>query len=212
MIRPTQTLIGSIERNVNLAIDRNLDDTFAEEARTDLADVAERMSLSEEQALVFVLFMEKCTEPHIQLSDFAKMLGCRTVRIIAMMAETDILVEQRLIRKLFVNNTVCYRVPGEVITAVKENRTYTPEPIAGQTCEALFDRMEQLFDEADEDSSSWKPAVRARDSPVFSTEPRKRTVGMILQGEEPSFDQLDEYCRSELPGNAHTGMRRRLGF
>lgn len=99
-----------------------------------------------------------------------------------------------------------------MITAVKENRTYTPEPIAGQTCEAHFDRTEQLFDEADEDSSSWKPAVRARDSPVFSTEPRKQTVGMILQGEKPSFDQLDEYCRSELPGNAHTGMRRRLGF
>lgn len=40
---------------------------------------------------------------------------------------------------------------------------------------------------------------------------RKRTVDMILRGEEPSFEQLDEYCRSEMLGQPERS-RRRIGF
>lgn len=40
---------------------------------------------------------------------------------------------------------------------------------------------------------------------------RKRTVDMILQGEEPSFEQLDEYCRSEILGQPDR-PRCRVGF
>ena len=40
---------------------------------------------------------------------------------------------------------------------------------------------------------------------------RKRTVDMILLGEEPSFEQLDEYCRSEMLGISEC-MRRKIGF
>lgn len=40
---------------------------------------------------------------------------------------------------------------------------------------------------------------------------RKRTVGMILLGGEPSFEQLDEYCRSEMLGQPERS-RRRIGF
>ena len=40
---------------------------------------------------------------------------------------------------------------------------------------------------------------------------RKRTVDMILQGAEPSFEQLDEYCRSEMLGQSGRS-RRPVGF
>ena len=40
---------------------------------------------------------------------------------------------------------------------------------------------------------------------------RKRTIDIILQGAEPSFEQLDEYCRSEMLGQSE-GMRRKIGF
>lgn len=54
-----QTLIGAIEQIVNLAVELKLGDTFQEKVRPALAYVAERMSLNEEQALVFALFIEK---------------------------------------------------------------------------------------------------------------------------------------------------------
>ena len=40
---------------------------------------------------------------------------------------------------------------------------------------------------------------------------RKRTVDMILRGEEPSFEQLDEYCCSEMLGQPEQS-RRKIGF
>lgn len=149
--RSKQTLIGAIEQIVNLAVELKLGDTFHEKARPALAYVAERMSLNEEQALVFALFIEKSTDDHIQISNFAELVGCRTVRIISMMAEADILVEKRLIRRIKNGDSICYSVPMEVVNAIKENRVYTPAPIEHLTTEQLFDRMAEVFEGTDKE-------------------------------------------------------------
>ena len=149
--RPAQTLIGAIEQIVNLAIELHLGEDFYEKARPALAYVAGRMSLSEEQALVFALFIEKSTDDHIQISDFAELVRCRTVRIISMMAEADILVEKRLIRRIKNGDSICYSVPMEVVNAIKENRVYTPAPIEHLTTEQLFDRMAEVFEVTDKE-------------------------------------------------------------
>ena len=147
--RPAQTLIGAIEQIVNLAIELQLGEVFYEKARESLTFVAERMSINEEQALVFALFMEKSAYSRIQISDFAELVGCRMVRIISMMAETDMLVEKRFIRRIKEDNSVYYSVPKEVVNAIKENRVYTPAPIDHLTTEQLFDRMADIFEETD---------------------------------------------------------------
>ncbi|WP_162612051.1 ATP-binding protein [Alistipes sp. An66] len=146
-----QTLIGAIEQIVNLAVELKLGDTFHEKARPALAYVAESMSLNEEQALVFALFIEKSTDDHIQISDFAELVGCRTVRIISMMAEADMLVEKRFIRRIKDGDSICYSVPKELVNAIKENRVYTPAPIDHLTTEQLFDRMAEVFKGTDKD-------------------------------------------------------------
>lgn len=80
------TLIGAIEQIVNRAIETHLDEPFYSEAASFLDYLGDRMSLTCEQALVFALFMEQSTDNRIQISDFARMVGCRTVRVISMMA------------------------------------------------------------------------------------------------------------------------------
>ena len=40
---------------------------------------------------------------------------------------------------------------------------------------------------------------------------RKRTIDIILQGAEPSFEQLDGYCRLEVLGQPERS-RRKIGF
>ena len=147
--KPEQTLIGAIEQIVNLAIELQLGEVFYEKARESLTFVAERMSINEEQALVFALFMEKSAYSRIQISDFAELVGCRMVRSISMMAETDMLVEKRFIRRIKEDNSVYYSVPKEVVNAIKENRVYTPAPIDHLTTEQLFDRMADIFEETD---------------------------------------------------------------
>lgn len=41
---------------------------------------------------------------------------------------------------------------------------------------------------------------------------RKWTIGMILCGAKPSFEQLDEYCRVEMLDKEATPQRRKIGF
>lgn len=146
-----QTLIGAIEQIVNLAIDLQLGAAFYEKARPALAYIAGRMSISEEQALVFALFIEKSPNAQIRISDFAELVGCRMVRIISMMAEADILVEKCFIRRTNEGDSSYYSVPMEVVNAVKENRVYTPAPIDHLTTEQFFDRMGRIFEEADKE-------------------------------------------------------------
>jgi ATPases of the AAA+ class len=147
------TLIGAIEQIVNRAIETHLDEPFYSEAAPFLDYLGNRMALDCEQALVFALFMEQSTDNRIQISDFARMVGCRTVRVISMMAAADELVKRRLIRRVRKEDCLFYSVPMAVVTAVKEDRLYEPEPIDHLTSEQLFDRMGQIFDEAEEDNS-----------------------------------------------------------
>lgn len=73
--KPEQTLIGAIEQIVNLAIELQLAEVFYEKARESLTFVAERMSINEEQSLIFALFMKKSAYSRIQISDFAELVG-----------------------------------------------------------------------------------------------------------------------------------------
>lgn len=148
---PAWTLIGAIEQIVNLAIELKLETPFSEKAHSALTYVSECMSLDEEQALAFALFMEKSTDPRIQISDFSDLIGCRTVRIISLMAAADRLAQRHLIWRLKKENTLFYSVPMEVVEAVKENRAFEPAPIDNLTVEQLFDRMEKILDRMKED-------------------------------------------------------------
>ena len=68
-----------------------------------------------------------------------------------MMAEADILVEKCFIRRINEGDSVYYSVPMKVVSAVKENRVYTPAPIDHLTTEQFFDRMDRIFEEADKE-------------------------------------------------------------
>lgn len=148
---PAWTLIGAIEQIVNLAIELKLETPFSEKAHSALTYVSECMSLDEEHALAFALFMEKSTDPRIQISDFSDLIGCRTVRIISLMAAADRLAQRHLIWRFKKENTLFYSVPMEVVEAVKENRAFEPAPIDNLTVEQLFDRMEKILDRMKED-------------------------------------------------------------
>lgn len=146
-----QTLISAIEQIINLAIEMKLDQSFYEKAYSALTYLSERMSLNEKEALLFALFIENSTRSRIQLDDLAEMIGCRNIRVIAMLTNADALVERRLVRKFKSNGEIFYRVPQDVLAAVKENRTYQPVTFDHLTAEQLFDTMDNIFNNTEAD-------------------------------------------------------------
>ena len=142
------TLVANMERVVELATITHLDNAFNNAAQPYLTYIAERMSLTERQAMLVSLFLEKSNDRRIMISDFAQMLDCRTIRIISLMSEVDALVERGLVRRRKeLDGSLNYRMPTDVVTAFKDNKVYAPESISGLSPEKFFDTMAKIFDD-----------------------------------------------------------------
>ena len=144
------TLVANMERIVELATTTHLDESFNNAAQPYLAYVAERMSITEKQALLLSLFLEKSSDRRIMISDFAQMLDCRTIRIISLMSDVDTLVERGFVRlRKESDGSRNYRMPMDVVMAFKDNVVYTPESTKGLSTEKFFDTMAKIFDDYD---------------------------------------------------------------
>lgn len=142
------TLVAHMERVVELATTLKLGDSFDRVAQPYLGYIAERMALTEKQSLLMSLFLEKSSDCRIRMSDFAGMLDCRTIRVIALMSDADVLVDRGFVRRRKESDgTLSYRVPIEVVTAFKDNAVYVPESVKGVTIDRLFDTMAGIFDD-----------------------------------------------------------------
>jgi SpoVK/Ycf46/Vps4 family AAA+-type ATPase len=147
--RSPKTLLTHIERIIELAEKSELNGTFYEKAKRSISFVAETMALSADQAVIFSIFMEKSDDSRIYLSEISKFLGCRNIKAISMMNEVDELEKRRLVRCRLNDGKRNYRVPHEVVTAVKQGVAYEPENSKNLTTEQLFQHIERLFDERD---------------------------------------------------------------
>ncbi len=142
------TLVANMERVVELATTTHLSEAFNNTAQPYMSYIAKRMSLTERQTLLLSLFLEKSSDRRIMISDFAQMLECRTIRIISLMSEVDALVARGFVRRRKGSDeSLSYHMPIEVITAFKDNKVYTPEPVKGLTVEKFFDTMAKIFDD-----------------------------------------------------------------
>lgn len=147
------TLLSAIEQIVNCAIEKKLGDDFYTLMEQPLAYLARRMEITAEQALVFALFMEKSSDGRIRISDFSEMVGCRNIRVVALMSEADKLSKRGFIwrHKDKDGDEIYYHVPIDVIEAVKANRVFIPKPIAGLTSNEFADRLNDVFENDHDD-------------------------------------------------------------
>ena len=142
-----QTLVANMERIVELATGEPYDETFYDRARPYLQFVGDKMSLTHKQVLLLSLFIEQNHDQRITTRDISVLLQCHNIQVISLMSEVSTLVERGLInRKNFNDGSLYYSVPAEVITALMENRVYTPAKLSGLTAQQLFAGMADIFD------------------------------------------------------------------
>jgi hypothetical protein len=149
--KKAKTLLQHIERIIELAEDSKLSDEFFKKAKSSIQFVAKTMNLTPDQAMLFALFIEKSDDTDIRIKDLSSFLGCKNIKTICLMNDIDELEKRNFIRCCRSNNRQRYRVPFDVINAVKKNVVFQPACTKNLNTQDLFKHIERLFNDRDND-------------------------------------------------------------
>ena len=144
--RKKMDLLAAIEQIVDKAKGTGLSAEFFRKADRYIRYVSEVMELTKEQSAMLALFVDNSCDTDITISSFGEYLGCRTSRLLRYMNDIDVLEKRELIRGRHSHNDVTYRVPVELIEALKRNEKYVPKDYTGLTCVELFGELANIFD------------------------------------------------------------------
>ena len=144
--RKKMDLLAAIEQIVDKAKGTGLSAEFFRKADRYIRYVSEVMELTKEQSVMLALFVDNSCDTDITISSFGEYLGCRTSRLLRYMNDIDVLEKRELIRGRHSHNDVTYRVPVELIEALKRNEKYVPKDYTGLTCVELFGELAKIFD------------------------------------------------------------------
>ena len=144
--RKKMDLLVAIEQIVDKAKGTGLSAEFFRKADRYIRYVSEVMELTKEQSVMLALFVDNSCDTDITISSFGEYLGCRTSRLLRYMNDIDVLEKRELIRGRHSHNDVTYRVPVELIEALKRNEKYVPKDYTGLTCVELFGELANIFD------------------------------------------------------------------
>ena len=144
-----ETLLAWIEAVVEITHDSNLSDEALTQALPYLRKIGKFLSLTPSQSMLMSVFMDQCNDTRINLSDLGRHFGCRNIRMIRMTADITALAEKRYIRMARHDGDQSFRVPREVINAIKENRLPVPKTYGGLSLEEMFMEFNDIFEETE---------------------------------------------------------------
>ncbi len=229
--KPQKSILECFEHIVELAEDSNLDSDFFDTASTHIKYAARKLNLTPMQVVLLSIFVDRSEDSRIMISEIAKYAGCRTTRILRLSDDIDVLESNHYIRASRSRNSLSYRVPGEVLDALRKNQPYVhvTEPVPDT--QAFFDRFDQLMNEKDDDELTNESLMRQTMEllhEIHDTEFAKRLGNYNLDNEmlllfifmahlyvENSDDHImfhnidDIYDNEKIPSYIKSGFRNR---
>ncbi len=226
-----KSVLEAFEYIVELAEDSNLDSDFFETASAHIKYAARKLNLTPMQVVLLSIFVDRSEDSRIMISEIAKYAGCRTTRILRLSDDIDVLESNHYIRASRSRNSLSYRVPGEVLDALRKNQPYVhvTEPVPDT--QAFFDRFDQLMNEKDDDELTNESLMRQTMEllhEIHDTEFAKRLGNYNLDNEmlllfifmahlyvENSDDHImfhnidDIYDNEKIPSYIKSGFRNR---
>ena len=132
-------LLSAIEQIVEKTRDSKLSPEFYRKASKYIKYVSDKLNLTKEQSVMLALFINRSDDTNIYMSDISKDVECSTVCILRYLNDIDVLEKREFLRCCRDRRSrISYRVPFEVLDALKHNETYVPKKLTGLTCEGLF--------------------------------------------------------------------------
>ncbi len=146
---PEMTLLRAIEMVAEVSKDSKLSDRSMNKMDKELKYLSERLGISEFQALLFSVCMEKGPR-NINFDDFACHLDISKIRALGFADDVDALIRRRLLRYHNVNDEEQIEIPNSVIKSLKHNEVYEVPIRKGLDSFGLFDVLKELFEDLHE--------------------------------------------------------------
>ena len=152
-------LLTAIEYIADKAKGSGLSAGFYRKANQYIKYVTEKMELTKEQSVMLALFVDNSDSTNISIGDLGQFLECRTTRLLRYMVDIDVLENRELVRCSRSCHRKSYRVPAEVIEALKQNEKYVPKNYSGLSCAELFCEIENILDLRQEEELTYETTV-----------------------------------------------------
>ena len=147
---PDLTLLRAIEMVVEVSKDSKMSEKSMKQMDKELKYLSERLGISEFQALLFCICMEKGPR-HIDFNDFASHLDISKIHALGFADDVDALIRRRLLRYQNVNDEEQMEIPASVIKSLKHNQVYEVPVRKELDSFALFDVLNELFEDLNDD-------------------------------------------------------------
>lgn len=180
------SVMRHIERIVDLTKDKKFTSESIEACSEHTTALAERLSITAMQALLLSVFIDQCYDESIRINDLAGHFDCRNINIMCYSEDIDSLVAKGYIRKRKQNRQTAYRVPEEVVAALKKGVAYAVPSLEGLTIRKFFDELGRLFDEREGKELSFRE-LQSKTDELISCNPHLQICKAI--GNYPFEDE-----------------------
>ena len=147
------TLLQAIERVVELSEDSKMSKEFMKKAKTEIQLLAKSYGITERQAVLFCICMEKGPR-RVDYDDLASYLNLNKISVLSYASDIDALVRRRLLKFRDVKDEDDFDIPTAVIRCLKHNEVYQLPQRKGLDCAAMFELLDQWFEDLDDDAIS----------------------------------------------------------
>lgn len=151
-----KSILESFEYIVELVENSNLDKDFFEKASRHIKYAAQKLNLTEMQVVLLSVFVDRCEDSHIMISEIARYTGCRTTKILRLSDDIDILEAKHYLRISRGNKSISIRVPTDVLNSLRKNQPYVYKREAILDTPAFFDRFECLMSEKSDGEQTYE--------------------------------------------------------
>ena len=145
------TLLRAIERVVEVSKESKLKAEAKAEMAEEVKYLAERYGITERQVILFCVCMEKGPR-NVDYDDLARFLDVSNIRVLSYANDIDALVRRRLLRYRDAKDEDSFDIPQPVIKALKHNDVYEMPKRTGLDCAGLFEVLDQMFEDLDNDA------------------------------------------------------------
>lgn len=181
------TLLQAIERVVELSEDSKMSPELMKKAKTEIQLLAKSYDITERQAVLFCVCMEKGPR-RVDYDDLASYLDLNKIGVLSYASDIDALVRRRLLKFRDVKDEDDFDIPSVVIRYLKHNEVYQLPQRKGLDCAALFELLDQWFEDLDDDAITPHDLCEELQS-LFKDNPQ---VGFVKHLKEYYLDDEDE--------------------